>query len=213
MSEHLPLQRVSTIDALTAALRQRILDGDLDAGARLVERELVEAYGVARHTLRAALRQLAQDGLVDLVPNKGAMVANPQAADLTGLFELRTALEMEAAHLALNRDPDHLATALGEAAARLRSVCETPEVPWSDIVDGHADVHRALVEAADSPRIAVAHASLDGEMRLYLIVMRPVWTLPRMAEHHEQLAEDLPTKGVIALREHLADGAASVLGA
>ena len=51
------LRRASTVDQLTAVLRERILAGDLAPGQRLIERELVEAYEVARHTLRAALRR------------------------------------------------------------------------------------------------------------------------------------------------------------
>jgi DNA-binding GntR family transcriptional regulator len=212
MSGPLPLGRVSTVDALAAELRRRILDGDLAAGSRLVERELVEAYGVARHTLRAALRALASEGLVEIVPNRGAQVAAPRREDLEHLFELRTALEVEAARLALARDPDGLAGSLGAAAARLRGVCETPDVAWSAVVDGHAGVHRAIVEAAGAPRIAAAYAALDAELRLFLIALRPVWTLDRMADHHDALARDLLRRGPDALREHLADGAAAVLG-
>jgi DNA-binding GntR family transcriptional regulator len=211
MTEPLPLGRVSAVDALVAALRARILDGDLPAGARLVERELVEGYGVARHTLRAALRQLAGDGHVELVPHRGAQVAAPRADQLAGLYELRAALETEAARLALARDPEGLRRGLAEAAAQLRQACETPGVAWSAIVDGHGAVPRAIGDAAHSPRIAAAHDALDAEMRLFLIALRPLWSLPQMAEHHEQLARDLPERGVDALREHLADGAAAVL--
>ena len=75
MSGRLALQRVSTVDAIAAALRTRILDGDLGAGERLRELELAEAYGVARHSLRAALRALAAEGLVVIEPNRGARVA------------------------------------------------------------------------------------------------------------------------------------------
>src|ERR671924_53620 len=66
------LHRTSTVDALADALRREILDGELPAGARLRERELCEAYGVARHSLRAALRSLASDGLVRIEPHRGA---------------------------------------------------------------------------------------------------------------------------------------------
>ena len=69
------LARVSTVDALAAALRTRILDGELAPGERLRELELAEAYGVARHSLRAALRALAAEGLVTIEPNRGARVA------------------------------------------------------------------------------------------------------------------------------------------
>ena len=75
MTARLSLQRVSTVDAIAAALRTRILDGELGAGERLREIELADAYGVARHSLRAALRTLAAEGLVAIEPNRGASVA------------------------------------------------------------------------------------------------------------------------------------------
>src|SRR5215470_6357964 len=98
MSSHTELERVSTVDALARALRRRILDGDLVAGERLVERELTEHYGVARHTLRAALRSLDGEGLIRLEPHRGARVAELTPDGLLDLFELRAALELEAAH-------------------------------------------------------------------------------------------------------------------
>jgi DNA-binding GntR family transcriptional regulator len=97
------LARPSTAELLAADLRRQILDGDPAAGERLRERELVERYGVARHTLRAALRQLAGEGLVTIEPHRGASVTRLGPEEVRGLYELRTALELEAAHLALER--------------------------------------------------------------------------------------------------------------
>ena len=75
MNAKFAIERVSTVDAVAASLRTRILDGDLPPGERLREIELTEGYGVARHSLRAALRQLQAEGLVTIEPNRGARVA------------------------------------------------------------------------------------------------------------------------------------------
>ena len=96
------LERPSTVDLLADDLRREILDGALPAGARLRERELCEAYDVARHSLRAALRALAAEGLVRIEPHRGATVARLEADEVRWLYELRAALELEAAHLALS---------------------------------------------------------------------------------------------------------------
>src|SRR3954471_23387224 len=97
-----PLHRLSTVDALADALRREILDGALPGGAWLRERELCESYGVARHSLRAALRArawgessapprhslraalrtLAAEGLVRIEPHRGAHVAELTAAEV-----------------------------------------------------------------------------------------------------------------------------------
>jgi len=205
------LERVSTVDALANALRRRILDGDLPTGERLVERELTERYGVARHSLRAALRALAGEGLVELEPNRGARVATLSREGLLELFELRAALELEAAHLMLERNGGGVPAPVRAAVEQLRAVCEQADPPWSDVVAAHDRVHGALVDAAHSPRISRAYAALAGEMHLFVVQLKPSWTLPRMAEHHERLLDELEAEGPAALRRHLRDGAQTVL--
>jgi len=211
MSSHAELERVSTVDALANALRRRILDGDLSTGQRLVERELTERYGVARHSLRAALRALAGEGLVELEPNRGARVATLSREGLLELFELRAALELEAAHLMLERHDANVPGEVRTAVRDLRAVCEQPDPPWSDVVAAHDRVHRAIVDAAQSPRISRAYGALAGEMHLFVVQLKPRWTLPQMAEHHERLLDELESEGPPALRRHLSDGAQTVL--
>jgi DNA-binding GntR family transcriptional regulator len=212
MSGRLALARVSTVDAIAAALRTRILDGELGAGERLREIELAEAYGVARHSLRAALRALAAEGLVAIEPNRGATVARLAAADAAPLFELRTALEVEAARLALERGAGRLPKAVHDAVRLMAAVCEQPDPPWSSVVEAHDAVHHALVAAAESPRILRAYEGLAGELRLFVIQIRPRWSLERMAEHHERLLADLERSGPEPLRAHLAEGLATLAG-
>jgi DNA-binding GntR family transcriptional regulator len=210
VSGRFALNRVSTVDAVAAALRKRILDGDLGAGERLRELELAEAYGVARHSLRAALRTLAAEGLVTTEPNRGARVAGLSGGDLAPLFELRTALELEAARLALERAGGRLPKAVHDAVRLMAAVCEQPDPPWSDVVEAHDAVHHALVEAAGSARILRAYEALAGELRLFVIQLKPRWSLARMAEHHERLLADLEREGPEPLRAHLAEGLASL---
>jgi DNA-binding GntR family transcriptional regulator len=204
------LHRISTVDALADALKREILDGDLPAGAWLRERELCEAYGVARHSLRAALRQLAADGLVTIEPHRGAHVAQLTADDVRALYELRAALEIEAAHLALERNGGRLPAEVHDALARLQTACAGDDPPWSAINEAHAELHHAIVGAARSPRIAAAHAALSGEMRLFLLALKPHLPAGRLAAEHAALIRDLERDGPQALREHLRTAAATL---
>jgi DNA-binding GntR family transcriptional regulator len=79
------------------------------------------------------------------------------------------------------------------------------------VVDAHEDVHAALVAAAQSPRLAAAHAALAGETRLFLVQLRPAWTVARMATDHERLVADLERRGTVALRAHLRESADAVI--
>src|SRR6478736_8060318 len=101
MAEHLPLSRISTVDALTASLRSRILAGDLRPGAHLSEVELATAYGVGRHSLRAAFRELARGGLLVHEPNRGVRVPVPTPGESEDLYLHRAALELGALQVAL----------------------------------------------------------------------------------------------------------------
>jgi DNA-binding GntR family transcriptional regulator len=196
-----PLHRMSTVDALADALRREILDGAIPAGSWLRERELVEAYGVARHSLRAALRALAAEGLVTIEPHRGARVAQLSADDMRWLYELRAALELEAAHLALERNGGRLPETVHSALADLEAACAGET--WSEINEAHADLHRAIVQAADSPRIESAHAALSGEMRLFLLALQPYLPAGQLAADHRALIAGLERDGPAILREHL----------
>jgi DNA-binding GntR family transcriptional regulator len=205
-----PLQRTTTVDALAAALRREILDGALPAGARLRERELTAGYGVARHSLRAALRALAAEGLVRIEPHRGARVAELDAQELRWLYELRTALELEAAHLALERNGGRLPAAVHAALDALVAACAAPS--WGGVTEAHSALHAAIVEAAESPRIAAAHAALSGEMRLFLVQLRPHYSAARIATEHVELVAGLERDGPGVLRAHLREAAEAVGG-
>ena len=199
------LPRVSAVDALVIVLRERIVDGELAPGERLVERELVERYDVARHTLRAALRVLAAEGLVTIEPNRGARVARLDPAELHDLFALRLALEREAAALALQAHGGRLPAAVHAAAERLDAVAARRRTAWADVAEAHNDVHRALVHAAGAPRIARAYDALEAEMRLFVTQLRPAWTRERLGPDHLQLLADIERAGPDVLREHMAE--------
>ena len=94
---------MTAVETVAQQIRQSILAGERPAGSRLVEAELTAEYGVARHSLRAALRALAGEGIVVIETNRGARVARLTAEAIVSLYELRTALEVEAARLALER--------------------------------------------------------------------------------------------------------------
>jgi DNA-binding GntR family transcriptional regulator len=208
-----PLARPSTVDLLAAELRREILDGALPAGSRLRELELCERYAVARHSLRAALRALAAEGLVRIEPHRGARVARLEPSEVIWLYELRAALELEAAHLALERNGGRLPEPVHAALAALLEACAGPDPAWSAINEAHAGLHGSIVEAAGSPRIAAAHAALSGEMRLFLLQLQPLLPADRLAADHAQLVEGLERDGPPVLREHLREAAETLAAA
>ena len=212
MASPRPLNRQSTVDLLAADLRREILDGGLEAGARLRERELCEGYEVARHTLRAALRALANEGLVEIEPHRGARVVSLAPDDVTALYELRAALELEAAHLALERHDGRLPEPVHAALATLVAACDRG-APWSEVNDHHAALHAEIVAASRSPRIVAAHVALNAELLLFLVQLRPHLPLGELADDHVALVQGLERDGPDVLRDHLRRSAETLAAA
>ena len=211
MSAPLPLERSTTVDALAGALRRRILEGDLDAGAPLREQRLTEDYGVARHTVRAALRALANEGLVRIEPHRGARVAAFDAEALRALAELRIALEVEAARIALGRNGGRLPSPVHAAADALTRACDGGD--FAAVTEAHEALHHAIVEASGSPRIVAAHRGLGGEVRLFLAHLRPAWDMENLAAQHAALVAAIERDGPEALRAHIEESTEALVQA
>jgi DNA-binding GntR family transcriptional regulator len=111
----IPADRRTLPAAIAEGLRELIIQGDFAPGARLNERQLCERMDVSRTPLREALRLLAHDGLVVVVPNRGAFVAHMSPEAVRESFEIMGALEALAAELACRHATEN---EIAEIAAR-----------------------------------------------------------------------------------------------
>jgi DNA-binding GntR family transcriptional regulator len=204
MTADLPLGRVSTVDALAASLRERILSGAIAPGAQLREIELSERYGVGRHSLRAAFQALAHEGLLSHEPHRGVFVPQLDAGDVRDLFLVRTALEVEAVRLLVTRG---LAVDAAVAATEALEALTGGE-PWNEVVELDLDFHRELIAAVGSPRLDRGFAGLQAELRLLLAQLQPSYERPeKVGGEHRVLLDAILSgdveRAVAAMREHL----------
>ena len=207
-----PLNRVSTVDALTESLRTQILNGELAPGTPLREVELAAAYGVGRYSLRAAMQALVHEGLLRHEPNRGVFVPQLSAADVEDLFILRIALETEAARRVVEAGAD----LSGMEAALLEMEAITDERPWDQIVDSDLRFHRELIEAVGSERMRRTFVSLQSELRLLLAQLKPHYDRPDTlgAEHrivYDAVIGQRAAPAVKRVREHLELGIEDIL--
>jgi DNA-binding GntR family transcriptional regulator len=205
------LARLSAVDALAEALRTRILEGELAPGTPLREEALAAEYDVARHTLRSALRALQGEGIVQILPNRGARVASLSRQDVQGLSDLRVALEVEAARMALERSGGRLPDGVHAAAARLAALCRRRRPSWGPVAEAHEELHHSIVHAAQSPRMEAVHRQAAAELRLFVLQLPPSWTFERMAADHLELIRRLEADGPDALRPHIAESTRALL--
>ncbi len=101
LEEYKPLR-----DVIFENLREAILDGRLKPGQRLMEIQLAEQMGVSRTPVRESIRKLELEGLVVMIPRKGAYVSNMSLKDVIEVLEIRASLEGLAAYLAAERITD-----------------------------------------------------------------------------------------------------------
>ncbi len=90
-------------ERMEEALRVEILTGKLPAGKHIVEDRLCDRYGLSRTPVRESLHHLAQEGLIDLIPNRGAVVRGFNRQDIDDFFYLKSLLEVQCARWAVLR--------------------------------------------------------------------------------------------------------------
>ena len=134
------------------------------------------------------------------------------AADVQDLFNLRIALETDAARRVVEARAD----VTGMESALLDMEAITGEQPWDEIVDIDLRFHRELIDAIDSPRMRRTFASLQSELRLLLAQMKPHYDRPDQlgAEHrivYDAVAGQRPATAVKRVREHLELGVEDIL--
>lgn len=105
-----PATGAALVDQLAGQIRQRIMTGEIPIGAQLRQAELADDFGVSRTPIREALRQLQSGGLIEVLPNRGAVVRVPAPWEVREAYEVRAELEALAASRAVTRvTQDHLA--------------------------------------------------------------------------------------------------------
>ncbi|MFF3372130.1 GntR family transcriptional regulator [Streptomyces sp. NPDC002680] len=198
------LNTVSALDALTDALRSRILNGDFDPDEHLVEKSLADQYAVARHTLRIALQALESEGLLRREPRRGVFVASVEPEDVLDIFRARVALELEAVHVIVSRKLS--LDAVREACRHLQAIPR--DASWTEVINRDFAFHHALVHAAASPRLARTYASLQAETRLAMVRQKPLYaTVTAVADEHgpifDAVARGAEKEACALLRHHI----------
>ncbi|WP_010139463.1 GntR family transcriptional regulator [Oceanicola sp. S124] len=140
-------------ERVALALQEEILSGKLAPGSRLGEVALADRYDVSRGPVRSALNQLAESGLVSIVPNSGARVRELGRDDARALYEVRAALEAEAARLAAG----HADAATGDVLGQLlgQHADEVSAHPQGAYLQGPGDrdFHMVIARMSGNPII------------------------------------------------------------
>ena len=131
-------------------LAKKIISGKLKAGVKLIESKLANNFGISRTPIREALNRLAQDGLIELIPKKGAQVSLLKAKDVEEIYDVRKALEgmatKEATPLIKEKD-------LKQIAKLIEKCDSSPERRLKYFLESDLKLHRLIIERSGNGRL------------------------------------------------------------
>ncbi|WP_119275328.1 GntR family transcriptional regulator [Taklimakanibacter deserti] len=202
------IQRRALHDEIIEKLRDMISEGELPPGTRVPEKVLCLRFGVSRTPLREALKVLGSEGLVDLLPNRGATVARLTLDDIEEMFPVMGQLEALAGELACQHATD-------EEIAEIRllhsqMVLDYTRSNRSAYFKVNQEIHGKILRAARNQTLCNVHRALAGRVRhaRYLANLSQVRWAKAVEEHEQILAALTARDGArlsAILKQHLAN--------
>ena len=161
-NDYLPLR-----DVVFQTLRQSILTGQMEPGERLMEVQLAEELGVSRTPVREAIRMLELEGLVVMIPRRGAQVAAITKQDLRDVLEVRATLERLAARLACERFTEEGYRNLEKANREFAHLARLRNKSVVDITNADVHFHDVIYQATGNRRLIQIVQNLQEQMYRY----------------------------------------------
>ena len=207
------LDRTSLRERAMGVLRSAVTSGEIAPGTRLVETELSAALGISRGTLREALRQMQQEGLVEAGERGRLTVRTLSDAEILDMFAVRAALEGLAAFIVSGR-ADRAALVVRLQAA-LDAIDEA-KGSINDMVEVDLAFHRLLCELTGNPTLVRTWEALTGPIRMSIMFAGTDRALSNMSVPRHQVLVDAvaagdPDKARIAVDEHMREAAIALI--
>lgn len=193
------IPRAALHEQVTQRLRQMLVEGQIAPGAKLNERELCEVLSVSRTPLREAIKTLAAEGLVELLPNRGAIALALSETDVLNTFEVMAGLEGQSGELAAQRINE---SELSEIkATHFEMMAAYTRRDLSSYYQLNAAIHRAINAAARNPVLTTTYTQVNA--RLQALRFRSnqdgeKWK--RAVQEHEQMIAALEAHDAVAMR-------------
>ena len=182
-NEYLPLR-----EAVFRTLRDAIVRGEFEPGERLMEITLADMLGVSRTPVREAIRMLELEGLVVMIPRKGAEVARITKKDLTDALEIRMTLEELAVSLACQRIDAEGKEKLKAACLAFHEAINSKLVPA--IVDSDEKFHDVIFEATDNRRLISFAQTLREQVYRYRVeYVKDFGYHDKLVEEHDKITD------------------------
>ena len=198
MDEYLPLR-----DVVFNTLRRAILKGELKPGERLMEIALAEKLGVSRTPIREAIRKLELEGLVIMIPRRGAQVANITEKDLNDVLEVRCCLEEMAIEKACARMTEQELEELADAECEFQGLLEEGDLTKlraslvCEPTQADVEFHEIIYRAAENKRLLQVLNNLREQIYRYRIeYLKDEKTRNRLVMEHREMYEAIRDRDI-----------------
>jgi DNA-binding GntR family transcriptional regulator len=196
------IERKPLHEEVADRLRQMITEGQMRAGSKLNERVLAEQLQVSRTPLREAIKMLAAEKLVELLPNRGAVVAYLNSATVLHLFELMSSLEGLSGELAAQRCDDATLTEIKALHFEMLAAHARSDLPL--YYRCNKAIHEAINRAAGNPVLAETYDAIN--LRIQSLRFRSNFNQDKWDKamvEHQQMMDALIAKNGAVLRSLL----------
>ncbi|MEW6172490.1 MAG: GntR family transcriptional regulator [Bacillota bacterium] len=196
------------------SLREAIIKGIMKPGERIMEVQLAEELGVSRTPVREAIRKLELEGLVVMLPRRGAYVAGISVKDMADVFEVRAALEALAAGLAAERITDEELENLERSLVEITEVSDSQDI--GAVVDRDTHFHDIIYRASRNGWLLQIITHLQDQLQRFRMttLSRPGRTREAVEEHKkivEAISERNSELAAQLAREHIENAESSLL--
>ena len=201
-AEIIPIPRAALHEQAAHRLRQMLVENRIAPGAKLNERELSEVLHVSRTPLREAIKMLAAEGLVELLPNRGAIAVELSEADVLNTFEVMSGLEAQSGELAAERITDAELAEIRAMHYEMLAAWTRRDLPTYYRLN--AAIHRAINAAAKNPVLTVTYNQVNARLQALRFRSNQDGDKWRAAVNdHEQMIEALGARNAAAMRSVL----------
>lgn len=194
LNDYKPLREV-----IFNSLREAIIIGELRPGERLMEVQLAEKMGVSRTPVREAIRKLELEGLVDMIPRKGAHVAELSVKDIMDVLEVRASLDGLATALAAERITDDELKELKFINGQFSSYIEKENLNGS--IKKDAEFHDIIYRASRNDKLQAILNNLREQVQRFRVIYLKDYSSPKnLIKEHNDIFEAVSTRVIETAR-------------
>ncbi|MDB5870270.1 MAG: GntR family transcriptional regulator [Polaromonas sp.] len=202
-AEIIPIPRLALHEQVAGRLRQMLVENRIAPGAKLNERELSEVLNVSRTPLREAIKMLAAEGLVELLPNRGAIAVELSEADVRNTFEVMAGLEAQSGELAAQRVTDAELNEIKAMHFEMLAAYTRRDLPAYYRLN--SAIHGAINAAAKNPVLTATYKQVNARLQALRFRSNQDEDKWKAAvKEHEQMIEALTARDGVAMRSVLA---------